>query len=86
MFPVTRLYTPWLKVRNFSTAAMEDKALGKQYEATSSVLTTKGRFRNREVILGQLRVSLYSTPLLYAAYSSVYRVRVDIDTLLPCRK
>ena len=48
MFPVTRPYTPWLKVRNFSDDAVEDKAFGKQYEATRSVLTTKGRFRNRE--------------------------------------
>ena len=48
MFPVTRPYNSWLKIRNSSDAAVEDKALDKQYEATRSVLTTKGRFRSRE--------------------------------------
>ena len=53
MFPVTRLHISWLKIRDHCDDAVEDKALDKQYEAT----TTKGRFRSRGVILGQLRVS-----------------------------
>ena len=38
----------WLKIHDSSGAAVEHKALDKQYEATRSVLTTKGRLRSRE--------------------------------------
>ena len=48
MFPVMRPHISWLKIHDSSDAAVEDKALDKQYEATRSVLTTKGRFRSRE--------------------------------------
>ena len=40
MFPVTRPHISWLKIHDSSDAAVEDKALDKQYEATRSVLTT----------------------------------------------
>ena len=50
-----------MKICNSSDAAVENKALDKQYEATRGILSTKGRFRSTEVILRQLCVSLYRT-------------------------
>ena len=41
MFPFTRPHISWLKIRDSSDAAVEEKALDKQNEATTSVLTTK---------------------------------------------